>query len=102
MIFWRRPRSLRDSVFSSMIYPLILLGTGGLSIIVLLTYVLPKFSVIFSELGGAMPLPTQVLLAVSQGLRDYWWLMIAVPVTLGILFKKNHRFPRRTTSLGSI
>jgi general secretion pathway protein F len=87
--FLETTKELRDSVFSSMIYPLILLGTGGLSIIVLLTYVLPKFSVIFSELGGAMPLPTQVLLAVSQGLRDYWWLMIAVPVTLGILFKKN-------------
>ncbi len=87
--FLETSKELRDSVFSSMIYPLILLGTGGLSIIVLLTYVLPKFSVIFSELGGAMPLPTQVLLAFSQGLRDYWWLMIAVPVTLGILFKKN-------------
>ncbi len=87
--FLETSKELRDSVFSSMIYPLILLGTGGISIIVLLTYVLPKFSVIFSELGGAMPLPTQVLLAFSQGLRDYWWLMIAVPVTLGILFKKN-------------
>jgi general secretion pathway protein F len=87
--FLETTKELRDSVFSSMIYPLILLGTGGISVIVLLTYVLPKFSVIFSELGGAMPLPTQVLLAVSQGLRDYWWLMIAVPVILGILFKKN-------------
>ena len=87
--FLETTKELRDSVFSSMIYPLILLGTGGLSIIVLLTYVLPKFSVIFSELGGAMPLPTQVLLAFSQGLQDYWWLMIAIPITLGILFKKN-------------
>lgn len=87
--FLETTKELRDNVLSSMIYPLILLGTGGLSIIALLTYVLPKFSVIFSELGGAMPLPTQVLLAVSQGLRDYWWLMITVPVALGILFKKN-------------
>jgi general secretion pathway protein F len=87
--FLETTKEMRDSVFSSMIYPLILLGTGGVSIIVLLTYVLPKFSVIFSELGGAMPLPTQVLLAFSQGLRDYWWLMIAIPVSLGILFKKT-------------
>jgi general secretion pathway protein F len=87
--FLETTKELKDSVFSSMIYPLILLGTGGLSIIVLLTYVLPKFSVIFAELGGAMPLPTQVLLAASQGLRDYWWLIIVVPITLGILFKKN-------------
>jgi len=50
--FLETTKELKDSVFSSMIYPLILLGTGGLSIIVLLTYVLPKFSVIFSELGG--------------------------------------------------
>ena len=87
--FLETTKELRDSVLSSMIYPLILLGTGGASILLLLTYVLPKFSVIFAELGGAMPLPTQVLLAFSQGLKEYWWLMIVVPVALGILFKKN-------------
>jgi general secretion pathway protein F len=83
--FLETTKELRDSVVSSAIYPLILLGTGGLSVIVLLTYVLPKFSAIFAELGGARPLPTKILLTVSQALQDYWWaagLAVALAVYL--------------------
>jgi general secretion pathway protein F len=86
--FLETTKELRDSVVSSLIYPAILLGTGGLSVIVLLTYVLPKFSVIFSDLGGAMPLPTRILLAVSQGLKDYWWIALAGLVLFGLLIRK--------------
>ncbi len=71
--FLESTKELKDHVVSAVIYPVILLVTGGLSIIVLLTYVLPKFSVIFAELGTTLPLTTQVLLTVSSGLQSYWW-----------------------------
>ena len=91
--FLETTKELRDSVVSSLIYPLILLGTGGLSVIVLLTYVLPKFSVIFSELGGAMPLPTKILLTASQGLRDFWWVAVLTVVLVGFFFRKYVQSP---------
>lgn len=69
-------RELREHIISAMIYPAILIITGGISIIILLTFVLPKFSVIFAELGGALPLPTQILLSLSEGLRAFWWIML--------------------------
>ncbi len=72
--FLESTKELKDHIFSAMIYPTILSLTGGLSIIILLTFVLPKFSVIFTELGGALPLPTKILLAVSAGMRAYWWV----------------------------
>ncbi|MBZ0155403.1 MAG: type II secretion system F family protein [Alphaproteobacteria bacterium] len=71
--FLETTKELKEHVFSAMIYPAILVTTGGLSILVLLTYVLPKFSVIFSELGTSLPVPTQVLLTVSTALKTYWW-----------------------------
>ena len=58
--FLESAKELKEQVLSSMIYPIILVSTGGLSIIILLTYVLPKFSVIFSEMGSSLPLSTQV------------------------------------------
>ncbi len=79
--FLETSKELRDHVVSAMIYPVILVLTGGASIIVLLTFVLPKFSVIFSELGSALPLPTQVLLTMSSSLQSYWW--IALLIVLG-------------------
>ena len=74
--FLEASKELRDHVVSALIYPAILGVTGGVSIIILLTYVLPKFSVIFAELGGALPVPTRVLLAVSGALQSYGWLLL--------------------------
>ncbi len=83
--FLESSKALKDHIVSVMIYPVILILTSGLSIAVLLTYVLPKFSVIFAELGGALPVPTQILLAFSNALRTYWWIVLAAMVALWVL-----------------
>jgi general secretion pathway protein F len=85
--FLETSKALRDHVLSVMIYPIMLVVTSGLSIIILLTYVLPKFSVIFAELGGALPLPTQILLAVSNILKSYWWIFGAIILASWLMFK---------------
>jgi len=85
--FLESSKELRDHVFSAMIYPTILMVTGGLSIIVLLTYVLPKFSAIFSELGTSMPLPTKVLLGLSTTLQTFWWVALMVVAAGWFLFR---------------
>jgi general secretion pathway protein F len=74
--FLESSKELKEHVTSVMIYPTILVITSGLSIIILLTYVLPKFSVIFDELGGSIPLPTQIVLAISNALKSFWWLIL--------------------------
>ncbi len=85
--FLESSKELKDSIVSAMIYPVILLFTGGASVIVLLTYVLPKFTVIFNELGTSLPLPTQILLAVSNILRSYWWIIAGAAAGGWIVFK---------------
>lgn len=80
-------KELKDHIFSAMIYPSILLFTGSISIIVLLTYVLPKFSVIFAELGSSLPLPTEILLAFSNSLKSFWWLILILHI-IGIFILK--------------
>jgi len=85
--FLETSKALRDHVLSVMIYPIMLVVTSGLSIIILLTYVLPKFSVIFAELGGALPLPTQILLSVSNVLKAYWWIFGAIILASWLMFK---------------
>jgi general secretion pathway protein F len=87
--FLETSKELKDTVISAMIYPTILVMTGGASIIVLLTFVLPKFSVIFAELGNALPLPTQILLAVSSTLESYWWVALLIVVG-GWVFLKSY------------
>lgn len=91
--FLETSKELKDQIFSAMIYPTILIVTGGLSIIVLLTYVLPKFSVIFSELGRSLPLPTQIVLTVSNTLKSYWWIILSLIVSGWIIFKTYVKTP---------
>ncbi len=86
--FLETSKELKEHVISSMIYPVILLATGGMSILILLTFMLPKFSKIFSELGASLPLSTQILLAFSNAIRTYWWFLLLSAVIGVIAFKK--------------
>jgi general secretion pathway protein F len=85
--FLESSKELKDHVFSAMIYPTILFITGGLSIILLLTFVLPRFSVIFAELGSSLPLSTQILLVVSDALKSYGWILLILIVAAWFAFK---------------
>jgi general secretion pathway protein F len=49
-----------------------------------MTFVIPRFATIFADLGQAIPLPTQILLTVSEGLRVYWWVG-ALAILAGVL-----------------
>lgn len=82
-------KELKDHIFSAMIYPSIIMLAGSISIIVLLTYVLPKFSAIFAELGTSMPLPTEILLTFSNTLKSYWWLILILHIA-GLLVLKSY------------
>jgi type II secretion system protein F len=66
-------KEIREHLISVMIYPLILTLVTGISIIVLVTFVIPRFARIFSDIKQTIPLPTQIVLTFSQLVRDYWW-----------------------------
>jgi general secretion pathway protein F len=85
--FLESSKELRDHVISAMIYPSILVATGGVSIILLLTFVLPRFSVIFAELGSSLPVSTQILLAVSEMLKSYGWIFLILIVAAWFMFR---------------
>jgi type II secretory pathway component PulF len=75
-MFLETSQDLKEYIISAMVYPIFLVFVGGASIIVLLTFVIPKFSLIFSDLGAAIPLSTQILLGLSSFTRSYWWVVV--------------------------
>lgn len=78
-------QELREAIVSALIYPALLTVVGAGAVVFLLTFVLPRFAVIFADLGQALPLPTRILLAVSDGLQAYWWglLLLGLAVIVG-------------------
>jgi len=74
--FLESSQELKDYIKSALVYPLFLVFVGGASIIILLTFVIPKFSVIFSDMGQEIPFTTRFLLDLSEVLRSYWWVIL--------------------------
>lgn len=73
----------RSYLFTALIYPVILAIVGGLSLILMLLFVVPRFEDFFKQMGQNLYWTTRVLLSLSHGLSDYWWavgLLIALAV----------------------
>jgi general secretion pathway protein F len=82
--FLERSQALRETVTSALIYPMILLTVSALSVIILLTFVVPQFQRLFADAGKALPLATQIVIAVGDGFRHYWWVG-ALLIFLGVV-----------------
>src|SRR5262249_43135015 len=67
-------QEFRETLVSALIYPILLTAAGGAAVVFLLTFVIPRFVDIFKDLGQSVPLPTQILLAVSGTIQQEWWL----------------------------
>lgn len=91
--FMERSKDLRDTVKSALIYPAILVGVSVLSVAILLVWVVPQFSQMFADSGKALPLPTQVVIAAGDAVRNYWWAMALVVVVGYSWFSRQMRQP---------
>lgn len=81
--YMEQRRAFRQTLISSMIYPVILLGTSMVSMVILLVYVIPKFAQIFHDLNQQVPFITQVMLQIGIWLKDYGWV---IPFALAVTF----------------
>ncbi len=74
---------LRNKVLSAMIYPAIMTVVGISLVIFLLVLVVPKVTAIFEDVDATLPMPTRILIAVSDILSNYWYLLVlGVPLAI--------------------
>ena len=90
---YERVQAARGKVITAMLYPAIVLLVGILSVVGLMVFIIPKFSTIFDEMGGTMPLPTRILIGLSNGMIHYGWLMLLVLGGAGIAFQRYLKTP---------
>lgn len=74
--FLEKEQIRRSQVMAALTYPMVLITVALLAVTFLLTYVIPKLSDVFKQLGTALPLPTQILLGLSNGLMQYWYIIL--------------------------
>lgn len=83
--------NLRAKIKSALTYPVIVVCFSILMITGVLMFIVPVFEKMFAKLGGKLPLPTRILVAVSHSMIWLVPLMIAVTVTSVVLFKRKLR-----------
>lgn len=76
--YLERSRELRDTVMTALIYPCVLLVMSLASLFVMLTFVVPQFTEMFESAGQALPVPTQIVVGLAEGLQSYWWLLALI------------------------
>lgn len=87
--FRSRERDLKSRVQSALIYPVILTVLALCILIFLLVYFIPRFSSIFAEFGGNLPVLTQGIVVVSEFVMKYW-LFIVGTITLMVLMIRSY------------
>lgn len=75
---YEKEAKLKAKVFSAMLYPIIVMCLAGVMVTGMLLFVVPTFVTVFSGLGGELPLPTQILIKVSDMMK-----IMAVPLFVG-------------------
>ncbi len=83
-----KSRDFRNKVRGTLIYPTIVISGMGIVSFIVMTVVVPRLTVMYKEFGVALPLPTQILIAISSFLINSWYLMIGATVLGVILFLK--------------
>ena len=85
---YERDDAMRGKIKSALSYPLIVLVFGILAVIGALVWIIPQFQKVFESMGAALPLPTQILIGMSQGLISYGWLMAIGLVLFALWVRK--------------
>lgn len=89
--FLEKQLALRNKVTNAMLYPIIMLVIGSVILFFLITFVVPKITLVFAQQKQVLPWPTVALMSVSQFFADYW--MVLVGLLLGSLYM-TRRFIR--------
>ena len=85
---------LRGKIKSAMTYPVAVVGLVVLIMSAMLLFVVPQFESIYAGLGGTLPLPTRVLLALSKAFQTYWWMFLLATVGGRFAFRRYKKTER--------
>ncbi|HLJ75656.1 MAG TPA: type II secretion system F family protein [Thermoanaerobaculia bacterium] len=81
---------LNSQVKSAMIYPVAVVSIAAIVVAVILWKVIPVFAALFKGLGAELPMPTIIVMHLSDFLVDYWWLIILVIGGAVFFLKRYH------------
>lgn len=90
-VTFEKEHALSSKIRSAMTYPMMILSIAVIAVIALLIFVVPTFVAIFQEAGAALPLPTRILLALSNAMIHYWWIILPLFIVIPVGIQQTLR-----------
>ena len=89
--FLEKNDALARKIKGAMIYPAVIFSVAIGAVLVLLIFVIPTFQEMFASAGVPLPVPTQVVIGMSQFLQSYWWLLLAGAAGAVVAFQAYYK-----------
>ena len=90
--FQERSESLKRKVKGALIYPVVVISIATGLLIFIMSWIVPKFTVIFKEFNADLPDMTKVLIAMSYAIVNYWYLLPGIPLSIWLILKLIRKF----------
>jgi len=85
--FLEKNDAIVRKVKGAMIYPAVIFAVAAIAVLILLVFVIPTFQGMFASVNMELPLPTRIVIGMSQLLQDFWWLIILSVIGLVFLIR---------------
>ncbi len=82
--------ALKRKIQSAMVYPVVVLTVALGATAFMLIFIIPTFAKMFSDFGGELPLPTKIVLGLSNFLKGYWWVLLLGMAAVAVAFKRYY------------
>ena len=86
--FLEKSEQLQRKVKGAMIYPGVVLSVAVIAIAILLLFVIPTFESVFASFNQTLPLPTRLVIGLSNLLQSFWWMMAGGIVVFILVFRR--------------
>jgi type IV pilus assembly protein PilC len=88
--FLEKNDAIVRKVKGAMVYPAVIFSIAVIAVVVLLVFVIPTFQQMFEEAGIALPVPTRLVIFLSDFLQSYWWALILGSVALAFAIRRYY------------
>ena len=87
--FREEEEDTKAKISSALAYPIFIIIVGIVTVFLLLTFAIPRLVSLFSDMGQTLPLPTRILILISNGVRNYWWGFLVIGIFATLIFKRK-------------
>ena len=91
--FLEKADALKRKIKGAMIYPAVIFTVAGAAVSVLLIFVIPTFQEMFASAGVQLPLPTLIVIGLSEFLQAYWWGVFGAIAAFLVLIRQWYKTP---------